>query len=98
MSLILSLSKTPRSLPPVCPASFLLFPIRLELLMVLKYVGGSETHEMGILPGPLETRMSDGRGRGRRTRSASAHQGTNPEPMPPVSQDAGAVSILTIRH
>jgi len=64
--------------------------------MVLKDVGGSETHEMSILPDHLETRMSDGQGC--RAESASANQGTNPEQMPPNSQDEGAISIFTLRH
>jgi len=45
---------------PVCHSSLSLLPVRLEVLMVPKEdAGGSEIHEMNILPGQSERKSDD---------------------------------------
>jgi hypothetical protein len=75
----------------VCPSSFSLLPVRLQVLMVPKEdVGGSEIHEMNILPAQSETNSNDSGA------SISIYHDPNPEILPGISQDEGATFYFSL--
>jgi hypothetical protein len=77
---------------PVCPSSFSLLPVRLEVLRVPKEdVGGSEIHEMNILPGQSERNSNDGG-----PLAVSTDQDPDPETLPVISKDEGATFYFSL--
>jgi hypothetical protein len=54
-------------------------------------VGGSETHEMNILPGQSERESNDGG-----ALAVSTDQDPDPEILPGISQDEGATFYLPL--
>ena len=77
---------------PVCRSSFSLLPVRLEVLMVPKEdVGGSEIHEMNILPAHSETNSNDGG-----PLAVSTDQDPDPEIPPVISTDEGATFYFSL--
>ena len=78
--------------PGGCPSSFSLLPVRLEVLMAPKEdVGGSEIHEMNILPGQSERKSNDGG-----ALAVSTDQDPDPEILPGISQDEGATFYFSL--
>jgi hypothetical protein len=76
----------------VCPSSFSLLPVRLEVLMVPKEdVGGSEIHEMNIILGQSERKSNDGG-----ALADSTDQDPDPEILPVISQDEGATFYFSL--